>query len=238
MDYDLLSELSKESGLALDTAALERAESKARIDLSQHLERGSSTESGPTLEVYVSSILEHTGLRKSLGMAPKDFDSRRSRLIETLQDPDTWGRIWSRTPPRLQESLEQLRAAGIQLLIVSNADGTVADKLAAASLLPCFDRVIDSGQLGIEKPDPRIFEAALEAAGCPAQKVAHVGDLPSVDLEGARRAGIHAVLVDPFGDFESAHPGRYPSTCRNTTELAEAILAQRMGRSSPPQEAQ
>ena len=201
----------------------ERAESKARIELSEYLERGSSTESRATLEVYVSSILEHTGLRNSLGIAPSDFAERQEALIDMLRNPDVWGRIWSRTSPGLHEALSSLREEGLALLIVSNADGTVGEKLAACGLADSFDAVVDSGQLGVEKPDPRIFEEALKIAGCTKDEALHVGDLPSVDLAGAAGAGIHGILMDPFGDFAD----RFPNTCESVPALAQRILAAR-----------
>ena len=70
-----------------------------------------------------------------------------------------------------------------------------------AGLRGHFAHVIDSAIVGAEKPDPRIFEHALEAAGASAERTLHVGDLYSVDVVGARAAGVHAVLLDPFGDW-------------------------------------
>jgi len=59
--------------------------------------------------------------------------------------------------------------------------------------------VIDSAVVGVEKPDPRIFRLALAQAGVPPSAAVYVGDLYSVDVVGARRAGLDAVLLDPRG---------------------------------------
>ena len=56
-----------------------------------------------------------------------------------------------------------------------------------------------AGVVGVAKPDPRIFELALELAGTTADRAVHVGDAYQYDVRGARAAGVHPVLVDPFG---------------------------------------
>jgi len=65
--------------------------------------------------------------------------------------------------------------------------------------------VVDSQLVGVEKPDPRIFQIALDKLGLPARRTVYVGDIRSVDEAGARAAGMQFVLVDPFGDY--AAPG-------------------------------
>ena len=62
-------------------------------------------------------------------------------------------------------------------------------------------QVIDSALVGYEKPDPRIFAAALERTGADPDRTLHIGDLYHADVVGARTAGIHALLLDPYGDW-------------------------------------
>jgi HAD superfamily hydrolase (TIGR01509 family) len=57
------------------------------------------------------------------------------------------------------------------------------------------DAVVTSAAVGAAKPDPRIFTAALTAAGCEAHEALHVGDSPALDVAGARAAGIAARLL-------------------------------------------
>ncbi len=64
-----------------------------------------------------------------------------------------------------------------------------------------LDFVVDSGAVGVEKPDPAIFRIALERAGVSAAEAMHVGDLFPVDVVGARRAGLEPVLLDPLGRY-------------------------------------
>jgi putative hydrolase of the HAD superfamily len=103
--------------------------------------------------------------------------------------------LWSSTAERSAESLARLRAAGLRLGVVSNSDGRVEQALEAAGLRHYFDVVVDSALVGVEKPDPRIFQAALDALGVAPEEALYVGDLYEVDVVGAQTAGIQAVLL-------------------------------------------
>ena len=107
--------------------------------------------------------------------------------------------LWIGVEPGTVEALEQLRAAGLRLGVVSNSDGKVDAALAAAGLRPYFELVVDSSHAGVEKPDPRIFAVAVETMGIAPAEAAYVGDVYEVDVVGARRAGLSPVLLDPHG---------------------------------------
>jgi putative hydrolase of the HAD superfamily len=95
--------------------------------------------------------------------------------------------------------LAELAAAGHELLIVSNWDCSLPDWLGPAGLLDHVTAVVTSARAGAAKPDPRIFEQALELADVPAADAIHVGDSIENDVEGARALGIRAVLVARHG---------------------------------------
>jgi putative hydrolase of the HAD superfamily len=103
--------------------------------------------------------------------------------------------LWSSVAERSAEALARLQAAGIRLGVVSNSDGRVEQALEAAGLRQYFDVVIDSALVGVEKPDPRIFQAALDRLGVEPDQALYVGDLYQVDVVGARAAGIDAILL-------------------------------------------
>jgi len=101
--------------------------------------------------------------------------------------------------PDAVPALEQLRSRGLRLVCVSNWDcslGTVLDRCGLAGHL---DGAVSSAEAGARKPDPAIFAAALEIAGCAAGEAVHVGDTREEDLDGARAAGIRALLIDRDG---------------------------------------
>lgn len=108
-------------------------------------------------------------------------------------------------------ALAELRALGVRLVCVSNWDYSLPDVLARVGLADELDGVVTSAAVGARKPDPRLFEAALEVAGCAADEALHVGDTPTEDVEGAKAAGIRALLIDRDGggDIESLHAIRH-----------------------------
>lgn len=105
--------------------------------------------------------------------------------------------------PEVPGVLDRLRAEGRRLAVVSNWDCGLVDHLTALDLRDRVDLVVMSAPVGVAKPDPRIFRRALEGLGVPAGRALHVGDDPVADLQGARDAGVAALLVDRAG----RHPG-------------------------------
>jgi HAD superfamily hydrolase (TIGR01509 family) len=103
--------------------------------------------------------------------------------------------LWCGVAEGSAESLARLRAAGLRLGVVSNSDGRVEEALQVAGLRQYFDVVIDSALVGFEKPDPRIFQAALARLGVAPEEALYIGDLYEVDVVGARAAGMEAVLL-------------------------------------------
>jgi putative hydrolase of the HAD superfamily len=108
---------------------------------------------------------------------------------------------------------------------VSNSDGTCERKLREVGLRDLFAGVVDSAVVGVEKPDPRIFAHALAASGRAPERTMHVGDFYAIDVVGARRAGLHAALLDPHGDWGDVDCARF----RDVEGLARAILAAKGG---------
>ena len=108
-------------------------------------------------------------------------------------------------------TLAELRALAVRLVCVSNWDYSLPDVLARVGLANGLDGVVTSAAIGARKPDPRLFEAALEVAGCAADEALHVGDTPTEDVEGAKAAGIRALLIDRDGggDIESLRAIRH-----------------------------
>ncbi len=80
--------------------------------------------------------------------------------------------------------------------MVSNAEGRVELDLDGAGYAGLFDTVVDSHVVGVEKPDPEIFRIAMERMSVTPDGSVFVGDVPAVDIAGARAAGLTAVLLD------------------------------------------
>jgi FMN phosphatase YigB (HAD superfamily) len=134
--------------------------------------------------------------------------------------------LWYREVPGCREGLAALAATGVRLGIVSNADGMIGERLRERELLQVgpgtgveVDCVIDSGAVGVMKPHPRIFQLALDAMGVDAADAWYVGDMPGIDVVGARRAGLRPFLVDPLG----LHTGANYERVASLTELARLV---------------
>jgi putative hydrolase of the HAD superfamily len=101
-------------------------------------------------------------------------------------------------------ALTELHGRGVRLVCVSNWDFALPEVLDRVGLLDLLDAVVTSASVGVRKPDPRVFRAALAAAGCTADEALHVGDSAGEDVAGARLAGIRALLIDRSGGGEIA----------------------------------
>jgi putative hydrolase of the HAD superfamily len=95
--------------------------------------------------------------------------------------------------PDAAPALTALRDAGIRIVVVSNWDWSLHERLAETGLEPLVDGALASAVVGSAKPDGAIFRAAL--AGVRPQDAWHVGDTPDVDVEGARAAGLRPILI-------------------------------------------
>ncbi len=146
----------------------------------------------------------HVAFTTHAGLTPgtPGSDAAISTLIELWASSG----LWTQPLPWAADGLAAIAATGTPIVIVSNADGTVAELLARTGLLQVgpgpgveVAAIVDSGAVGVAKPDPRIFEIALGLAGTTAERAIHVGDAYQYDVRGARAAGVHPVLVDPFG---------------------------------------
>ncbi|CAN6237277.1 unnamed protein product [Urochloa humidicola] len=109
--------------------------------------------------------------------------------------------------PDAPRFLRWLRRRGLAVGIVSNAEHRYRDVVLPALGLNQgseWDFGVFSGVAGVEKPDRRIYEAALEAAGgVAAAEALHIGDSLRKDYAPARGLGMHALLLDRFGTAEA-----------------------------------
>jgi putative hydrolase of the HAD superfamily len=91
--------------------------------------------------------------------------------------------------PGVREALAQLQASGLELAVVANWDLTLAERLEELGLAEHFTAIVSSAEAGAAKPEPAIFESALNRLGVQAQRALHIGD-STTDEEGARAAGM------------------------------------------------
>ena len=147
--------------------------------------------------------LFYTHLLTDLGI---NDDPLRDQLTDTTRVSANWCVI----PEGTREILERM-AGQYKIGVISNADGKIADVLAATGIADCFRTITDSGLVGYEKPHPAIFEAALRELGASPGESLYVGDGYSIDYVGATNAGMQAILLDVSGAYRDTSHARVES---------------------------
>lgn len=136
----------------------------------------------------------------------------RRDVVDELTRIGTSGEPWSVVVPGALEVVGALADLGVRVAVVSNSDGTVAAQLVELGICQVGDgpagsvtAVVDSGVVGVRKPDPAIFDHALGPLGTAAASTAHVGDTVAFDVVAAERAGMVAVHFDATRTCEGDH---------------------------------
>ncbi len=167
------------------------------------------------LEAAVRAEMRYYRAHSDEGRDPASLADLRRRCAEVLSselgrpvDVDTlMAAIRFRAYPDAAPALAPLRDRGLTLVCVSNWDCSLPRVIERCGLGGALDGVVASATAGARKPDPAIFERALELAGCTPQEALHVGDTAAEDVEGARRAGVRALLLDRSGSSGPAEDG-------------------------------
>ena len=120
----------------------------------------------------------------------------RDELVVNTQNSANWDQIL----PGTRDALERIREQ-YAIAVISNADGKIDAVLQRCGICDCFACITDSGTVGLEKPNPAIFAAALRGMKADPAESLYVGDVYSVDYVGARNAGMQAVLFDVSGAY-------------------------------------
>lgn len=220
IDFEWVAAEIEARGFACNVSALRRAEAGARPEVSRWLQ-GDQRSPGPdAFTFYLHAMLARLPSLASAG--PQRVEALASELSGVLDFPGQANRLWRSPMPGVVQALEAFRELGLQLVVVSNSDGSAEQGLREAGLRPYFSLVVDSTRVGFEKPDPRIFELALRESGAGRSRTLHVGDMYHADVVGARRAGIPALLLDPYDDWVGVDCERLP----DLGTLASLLCAQ------------
>ena len=211
MNYGVIAAELERQGFPVSSDAVQRAEWAARVRLDDEvLSRsgpGDSTENRSTAERYLGYLLDRVGVTDP-AIVEKIVAWRRAYNLPVG--------VWETLDPYAAQALVDVRRAGLRAAVISNSNGSVRSILESLGLGGHLDFVVDSGEEGVEKPDPRIFERALARARVAPGEAVYIGDLYSIDVRGARAAGMRAVLLDPGG-----HWG--PRDCPIASDLAGAV---------------
>ena len=141
------------------------------------------------------------------------FDACFTELFDVYARAAAW-----RVFPDAPAALRALRARGLRVGVVSNFDTRLVGLLEHLGLAPFVDRIVHSTRVGVAKPDPAIFHITLEALGVSPAEALHAGNEVVADVEGARAAGVRAVLVDREG-----RPAPLPPGVPRVASIAELV---------------
>lgn len=214
VDPERVLPVFRKEGVEADRATFREAEYRARLNLSQVVEDGHRGTESHVWEHYFLTLFEECGVP----------EQRMDAVGTRLQELHGQSHLWTHVEEGTGEVLETLSEAGYRLGVISNADGRVEGLLEGAGLRSHFEFVIDSHAVGVEKPDPEIFRHALRHLQVEPDECLYVGDLYPVDVVGARRAGMRAVLLDPFGRIEEP-VDRIPSVAHLPEYLEDLDVA-------------
>jgi putative hydrolase of the HAD superfamily len=210
-NWTRVSETLGRHGVTVPAEALAAAEHPAKkvIDTGTTINATNDNSRG---WLYFNLVLEHAGV------APDD--RTRAALDELAQYHAEWN-LWESVPAEVIPALQRLRAKGLRLAVLSNANGTLRDAFSRLRLARYFCCLFDSQEEGVEKPDPRYFHIALARTAAQKETTIHVGDLYNVDVVGARAAGLEGWLLDAGGLYPEADCPRV----RSLTDLADRLHA-------------
>jgi HAD superfamily hydrolase (TIGR01549 family) len=192
MNYAAIAARLLEAGVHVGVSDVQQAEWRARVRLDDtlgaHPREYLSTETATTSDLYSRLILGELGVTDRVVI---------DAMAEWRRSYNPPGGLWNTAEPQAEAALRLAREAGLGAAVISNSNGSVRAILDALGLGAYLDFVLDSGEVGVEKPDPRIFELALQRAGLATDEAVYVGDLYAIDIRGARRAGLPAILLTP-----------------------------------------
>jgi putative hydrolase of the HAD superfamily len=186
-DFPFLKNLLAEYGVTTDILPLQRGAALAREKIFRYREKENWKD-------YLTFWMQYVG-------AP---EAALPEILTRILERHRREHLWNWPDPAAAEVFAKLKNRGYRLGVISNSDGSIERSMKKFGFAPFFECMIDSHVVGIEKPDPRIFELALQqlglprVRGLPAERCVYVGDNYDRDVIGARRAGLAPVLFDPF----------------------------------------
>jgi FMN phosphatase YigB (HAD superfamily) len=144
---------------------------------------------------------------ESVGV-PADDRATAAHVLGRTRNPYLWR--WA--IPESVVALRALHESGVPIGVVSNASGQIEDVLWRSGICQVGEGagapvrvIVDSHVVGVEKPDPQIFEPALECFdGIARERIAYLGDSVTMDVAGAQAAGLFPILLDPYDDHPDA----------------------------------
>lgn len=213
-NYGVVAEALAAEGYGVDEAVVREAEYRARVRLDPILARRNSTEAPQIFQTYMRFVCEEIDV--PWGAAAIE------RAFQRVTEYHRANNLWNRPNPQAHTVLQTLCGCGFTIGMISNSNGWVERLITESGLRPYFHFVLYSRLVGVEKPDPRIFQLALDRVGVHPAEALYIGDLYSIDVVGSNAAGMRAILLDPAGLWRHVDCPK----ARDLSEAADLILTQ------------
>jgi putative hydrolase of the HAD superfamily len=186
-DHGFLAQRVAERGAVLDLKRALADTPAAWLAYGDAKRRGAEGKAG--WSAFMKRLLDHAVLPADRAVIDD--------LVDWLWTEQPAKNLWRRPVHGMFELVRDLAVASIPVAIVSNSEGRLAELVAEIDPDGCFGVIADSGKLGFEKPDPRIFQFAAERIGVETRDLVHVGDAWETDVRGALDVGARAVWFAP-----------------------------------------
>lgn len=132
--------------------------------------------------------------------------------VDVSNDPNILGKIMKKAQQLYKgikfvlfddvlSTLKMLKAQNLTQGLLTNLDTDMKPICRELGLEPYIDFIVTSGEVGVDKPNPAIFLAALQKAGVKASEALHVGDQYKLDAVGAMGVGIRPILIDRYDSY-------------------------------------
>ncbi|HYP78444.1 MAG TPA: HAD family hydrolase [Polyangiaceae bacterium] len=214
LDHDFLQRRAHTFGAELDPSA-----SRAATVSAWHA-YGTAKALGHA-RAWQAMILEYLRAGGVHKIRAEEADAQYAeKIAQLLWDGQPTHNLWRKPIAGMFELAAELAARQVPMGIISNSEGHLAELLEELGYGALFPVVIDSGRVGVDKPNPRIFQLAAEALAVDISQIVHVGDAWEADVMGARAAGAQAIWYAPTDD--RALPEGVIA-CRNAEDLRQAL---------------
>jgi FMN hydrolase / 5-amino-6-(5-phospho-D-ribitylamino)uracil phosphatase len=147
--------------------------------------------------------------------------ARLDELQQWLWDQQPSRNLWRQPIPGMIELVRELDRCGVELAVISNSEGHLAELVRELGWSGSFRVIIDSGRLGIDKPNPGIFRHACAELGIACSDLVYVGDSWEADVQGALNVGAQPIWFDARHRQRELPPGVLAAG--SATELREVL---------------
>ena len=209
LDTAMLVRRLAERGVGVPEDALARAQPAAWRRYDEVMKDGGHT--GPW-QVFMATLLTGAGVEPE----------KARELAAWLWEEQPRANLWRRPIPGMFELAAELSGQGVPVAILSNSEGRLAELIDEIGWSAPFRAIVDSGRLGVAKPERAIFDYAAAALGVEPAEVVHIGDSWNADVVGGRGAGFRVIW---FGATAVARAATVDDDGVATAEDADGVRA-------------